>query len=709
MIKAWLRKWLGVDAQQAGTVAPEAVVTEQKKAMQITQSALDGARVIEEIAYEVKMPVLPEGVVPASGMAMDSAGQSMCLYANANGFSGMGFMGYPELSHFAVISEYRGPVETLAAEMTREWIKVKSSSEDDVSEKIKIIEAQLKRHKIRELFKEAAEKDGLFGRAQIYINIKNGKEELPLVMSPATIKKGDLAGFKLIEPMWTSPAQYDSSNPTDPHFFKPTSWYVMGKNVHSGRLLTFVSRPVPDVLKPAFNFGGLSMTQLMRPYVESWHRAREAVSNLLDSFSTNGIRTNMEDVLSGGSATNVVKRAQLYNQMRKNNGLLLMDKDTEEFFQFNAPLSGVDKLQAQAQEQMAAPCHMPLVKLLGITPSGLNASSEGELVVWYDYVHSMQESLFGEHLTKVINLIQLDQFGEIDPGIEFEFVPLRQLSEVELANVRKTDADTAAALIANGVISAEEERARLAADKSSGYSSIDVENTPEIPDSERPADELDDDSEVAQDAEFDESKHPRAENGQFGSGGSAGAVKSKTLLRDQIENEPSRQKKREMVRGLAEGFAHKMESLGFSAIVEHSGSRAGASSYVTLSDPETGVRLTNQVRFSDHSKGAYNSQFVHEIMSYEDMNQIESYMLKIRAEEKARQSDPEYIKKQKQQESQAQEEAEKRRKKIENGLQKKYAKYLRDKAAGVENSQTKYLDDNPDKLKELSEKFGNTK
>ena len=338
MIKAWLRKWLGVEAQQAGTVASEADATTTKKPMRIDASVVSGFNEPEEIRYEVKMPVLPEGVVPASGMAMDSAGQSMCSYANSNGFSGMGFMGYPELSNFAVISEYRSPVETLAAEMTREWIKVKSSGDEDVSEKITAIEAQLKRHKVRELFKEAAEKDGFFGRAQIYINIKDGKEELPLVMSPATIKKGDLVGFKLIEPMWTSPAQYDSNNPTDPHFFKPTSWYVMGRSVHSGRLLTFVSRPVPDILKPAYNFGGLSMSQLMRPYVESWHRAREAVSNLLDSFSTNGIRTNMEDVLSGGSATNVVKRAQLYNQMRKNNGLLLMDKDTEEFFQFNAPL-----------------------------------------------------------------------------------------------------------------------------------------------------------------------------------------------------------------------------------------------------------------------------------------------------------------------------------------------------------------------------------
>ena len=494
MIKAWLKKWLGVDTQQAGEVAPKADATTAKKPMRIDASVASGFNEPEEIRYEVKMPDLPAGVVPAAEMAMDRVGSSMCAYANANGFEGMGFMGYPELSNLAAVSEYRSPTETLAAEMTREWIKIKSSSDKDVSDKISAIESELKRHKVREIFKEAVEKDGFFGRAQVYINIKNGKEDQPLVMASATVVKGSLSGFKLIEPMWTSPAQYNSNNPTDPHFFNPTSWYVMGRSVHSSRLMTFVSRPVPDILKPAFNFGGLSMTQLMLPYVSSWHRAREAVSNLLDSFSTNGIRTNMEDVLSGGSATNVVNRAQLYNQMRKNNGLLLMDKDSEEFFQFNAPLSGVDKLQAQAQEQMAAPCHMPLVKLLGITPSGLNASSEGELVVWYDYVHSMQESLFGEHLTKVINLIQLDQFGEIDPNIEFDFVPLRQLSEIDQANIRKTDADTVAALIANGVISAEEERARLAADKDGVYSSIDVENTPEIPDSNRPADELNDDS-----------------------------------------------------------------------------------------------------------------------------------------------------------------------------------------------------------------------
>ena len=92
MIKAWLRKWLGVEAQQAGTVAPEAVATEQKKTMQINPLALDGTRGMEDVPYEVKMPVLPAGVVPSAGMAMDSTGQSMCLYANANGFSGMGFI-----------------------------------------------------------------------------------------------------------------------------------------------------------------------------------------------------------------------------------------------------------------------------------------------------------------------------------------------------------------------------------------------------------------------------------------------------------------------------------------------------------------------------------------------------------------------------------------------------------------------------------------
>ena len=45
---------------------------------------------------------------------------------------------------------------------------------------------------------------------------------------------------------------------------------------------------------------------------------------------------------------------------------------------------------AQSQEQISSVSRIPLVKWTGISPSGLNASSEGEIRVYYDLIHSEQ-------------------------------------------------------------------------------------------------------------------------------------------------------------------------------------------------------------------------------------------------------------------------------------------------------------------------------
>ncbi|WP_163505183.1 anti-CBASS protein Acb1 family protein, partial [Escherichia coli] len=69
-------------------------------------------------------------------------------------------------------------------------------------------------------------------------------------------------------------------------YYKPQSWYVMGKEVHASRFLSFVSRPVPDVLKAAYNFGGLSLSQIAEPYVDNWIRTRDSVGDMVHSYST---------------------------------------------------------------------------------------------------------------------------------------------------------------------------------------------------------------------------------------------------------------------------------------------------------------------------------------------------------------------------------------------------------------------------------------
>jgi hypothetical protein len=175
----------------------------------------------------------------------------------------------------------------------------------------------------------------------------------------------------------------------------------------------------------------------------------------------------------------VVDRAQLFNELRDNLGVMLIDT-SEEFSNVSAQLGSLDALQAQSQEHMASIPGIPLVKLFGISPHGLNASSEGEIRVFYDWIHAFQDVLFRPNLMTIFNIVQLNEFGQIDPDISFDFEPLWSLSEKEVAEVRKTEAETDQLYIDSGVIQPGEARERIAADHDSPYHGLDPDELPDL-------------------------------------------------------------------------------------------------------------------------------------------------------------------------------------------------------------------------------------
>jgi phage-related protein (TIGR01555 family) len=227
----------------------------------------------------------------------------------------------------------------------------------------------------------------------------------------------------------------------------------------------------------------LSLSQLAKPYVDNWLQTRQGVNDIISAFSVFVLKTNMSVALQG-DGQELFKRAELFNLLRSNRGLMMLDKDAEDFENVSAPLGGLDKLQAQAQEHMAAVSHIPLVKLLGIQPAGLNASSEGEIRSFYDYIHAFQEHLFRDKIHKLLGLVMLSLWGKVDPDINFEFEPLWSLDEKGEAEVEKIRAETDGILIDNGQITPAEARARVARDPGSQYSSIDVDDVPDLEDEE---------------------------------------------------------------------------------------------------------------------------------------------------------------------------------------------------------------------------------
>jgi len=496
-------------AERVAQAVTPAAASIPHPAFRVTDEAVSTMRVnpkrkksVEEIVRDNLRPYKPmKGVLPAGRrITMDGAFDGaipLALGENLNAAfqEGYAFPGFTVLANWAQITEFRKPAEIYAREMTRKWIKIQATGEEDKADKIKVIEAELKRLNTQAKFRQAIEQDGLFGRSQIFIdfgddfNKDSGELKTELVEKTEKIGKRQIERLTVIEPIWSYPNLYNADNPLDPTFYKPTSWFVMGKEIHSSRLLTIITRDIPDILKPAYAFSGLSLLQMMKPYVDNWLRTRQSVSDLIHSFTVWVLKTDMSTILQGGSAQNLFNRLMVFNQTRDNHGAMAIDKSAEEFENVSTNLGSLDKLQAQSQEQMCAPTGIPLVYLTGITPAGLNASSQDEIEVFQDTCMANQE-LYTPPLSKVINLIQLSKFGEIDPEIGFKWEPLKMIDREQEARIKKAQAEEDQIRIDSGILSAEEVRTRIAGEEDSPYSGIDVDDVPAPPEQE-PGSEMD--------------------------------------------------------------------------------------------------------------------------------------------------------------------------------------------------------------------------
>lgn len=395
-----------------------------------------------------------------------------------------GFPGFPTLALLAQLPEYRTMHETLADECVRMWGRINSTG-DTPPDRVADIEAELKRLKIKAAVRTLVMHDQANGRAHAYFKLKDDESfrETPLVQGPYTVRKGSFEGVRVVEAYWVTPNFYNSIDPTAADFYKPSSWWMLGTQTHATRLHTLISRPVMDMLKPAYSFAGVSLSQLAMPYIDNWLRTRQSVSDTVKQFSISGIAMDLQQALLPGGSQDLANRAALINAYRDNRNILFLDKATEEFFQVNTPLSGLDALQAQAQEQMSAVSHTPLVKLLGVTPTGLNASSEGEIRVWYDYVHGYQSNVLGDFMETVLRLIQLSLFGTVDEKLCWEWNKLSELTELEAADARARDADTDTKYIEAGVVRPDQVARRLDADPDSLYSGLlENESLEDLPD-----------------------------------------------------------------------------------------------------------------------------------------------------------------------------------------------------------------------------------
>lgn len=426
--------------------------------------------------------------------ANDAAiGQCHSLLHHAISIMGMSaypqFLGYGYLTGLAQNGLIRAGCEMIADEMVEKGITLttKGNNDPDTDKQAKLdrLNELITKINLLPTLRKAVSISKYYGGSLVYMDfdgIDTASENLlnPLILTKNELRGKKLRRLKVIEPYNLSPGQYNAADPLQEYYFKPRYWFVMGKAVDASRFLPPVQEnELPTILRPAYNFFGIPLAQIVLDAVAHFTECREAEARLLTKFSLTVFKTNLnEQIFSGGDWAQIDNRVNNFVQYRSNDGVMLIDKESEDIDIKSTSLAGVKDIVSQAMEIAAAYFNEPVTKMWGLTPSGFN-TGESDLNNHYDHIASQQEKQLRDQIEYVLKVLQMQEWGEIDNEITFTFNPLSEEKEESIATVNKIKAETQQIYISNGVISPDEGRECLKADPKSGFNNLNEESVPE--------------------------------------------------------------------------------------------------------------------------------------------------------------------------------------------------------------------------------------
>lgn len=296
--------------------------------------------------------------------------------------------------------------------------------------------------------------------------------------NPDGIQPGSYGGISQIDPYWCSPelSARATTDPTAIDFYEPTFWVVQGRRIHRSHLVIMRGAEVPDILKPSYLYGGVSIPQRIYERVYAAERTANEGPLLALSKRTRTLATNLSKVITnpGKLLQTLMDRAERLN----NFGTDVIDAKEDRVEHHDTTLNDFDSVVMTQYQLVAAAANYPATKMLGTTPKGFNSSGQYEENQYNEELDSIKANdltpLLRRHHLMVWRSDVQPLFQEMPRATRISHVwePSATLTAKERAEVNKLNAETGKILSESSAIDGIDERSRITNDKDSGYSGL---------------------------------------------------------------------------------------------------------------------------------------------------------------------------------------------------------------------------------------------
>lgn len=355
-------------------------------------------------------------------------------------------------------------IDAPADDMTREGIDFTAGVEPEAAEELY---AGFDDLAIWEGLADAIRWGGLYGGAIALMQIDGQNVSEPLRVE--TIGKGQFKGLMVFDRWQLQPSVSDIITEPGPWYGYPRTYEVVtngttggalnsplyGQRIHYSRCFRFEGLPLPFYQRQAEFGWGMSKIERLYDRLVAFDSATQGAAQLifkahLRTLSVEGLTQILG---AGGPAFEaLVKRIDGIRRFQSTEGMSVIDaKDKLETSQY--AFSGLGEMMLQFAQQISGALQIPLVRLLGQSPAGLNSSGDSDLRTYYDGVKRDQKKTLRYPITTLMHVMHRSVLGvDVDRSFAFAFNPLWQLTDEQKATIAESTTRTVTGALAESVV-----------------------------------------------------------------------------------------------------------------------------------------------------------------------------------------------------------------------------------------------------------------
>jgi phage-related protein (TIGR01555 family) len=304
----------------------------------------------------------------------------------------------------------------------------------------------------------------LWGGAAIYIGTRDNDLSQPLDVE--RIRKGGITYLTVLSRRDVSAGEVEQDVLSEFHGL-PKYFEVTGSSatamvrIHPSRLAIFIGAPFGDsLLSLGQNYGwGDSILNVVYSAVKNADATAANIASLV--FEANVDIFRIPDFMASLADPEYAKRLNdrflLAASAKGINKALVLDKD-EEYDRKTITFATLPDVMQTFLQMAAGAADIPVTRLLGQSPAGMSATGESDMLNYYDRVSSIQTLEMTPALYRLDEGLIRSALGSRPDEIFYSWSPLKQMTEKELAEIGKMNADTANVLVTTGLFTPEELR-----------------------------------------------------------------------------------------------------------------------------------------------------------------------------------------------------------------------------------------------------------